>query len=707
MCAGSLLILMAFNFVTISARASNDSGGVSLAIDELGPGIHVPIYHAHSRRSRSRQTRGLHGEGDDTHGEQVGLSDFMDVTYSVMINIGGTELSVVIDTGSSDLWVISDICASPDCTRTRYQDNFNRTKLQLYSQNSSLSGSNSSVPNSGFHSSSYPVSLFYGDSLTGTHAFGVIGTDTMEINSRGRPGLPILKPQYFAAIYDTNTSVLETGCVGLLGLGFPINSAMFLEVFEKDHPELDPESNLNHSDARKISTTHSPSPEVNYDKRPSTREQKDPSFAMQYLKRRTFPDLSKYAGGPSKATNSSASKSSSRQNTDKQQDVYRLDHAQETKRHRRIHDEVHHSSLHSSSQPMTNDTTSAPSSPSLWTPLLLSALNISGPPIWRIVTNAISNESSEQTTLKPMFSVSLQRDTNTRNNDDFTRGYDYGAHIDYDKGNPGILTIGGLPTGVSEDDLTWAEVRRYGVEDGGLRGGPGAEDEIYPITWEITIDDVYLDGRKLPRSTLVDPTIGVTGLIDTGNSLIRGPPDVIRYMKNLIHQEDFELDGEQGTEDNSTSTSCSISHTLAFKIGGNLFPIDPKDLVWIDEDSEAGQHCYLNIAPTDIPVRGKNGKGGGGGEYLYSWSLGDPFLKSVLASFYYGHTTHPSWDPPRIGLMSTVSQVAIESPKPHPDSPTTPDRGREREGAIPGVIQRPKLPLPAMLNAVPGSCTLC
>ncbi|KAJ3786183.1 aspartic peptidase domain-containing protein [Lentinula aff. detonsa] len=571
MCAGSLLILVAFNFVTISARASNDPGSVSLAIDELSPGIHIPIYHAHSRRSRSRQTRGLHGEGDDTHGEQVGLSDFMDATYSVMINIGGTELSVDIDTGSSDLWVISDICASPDCTR-----------------------SNPSVPSSGFHSSSYPASLFYGDSLTGTHAFGVIGTDTMEISPRGRHGLPILKPQYFAAIYDTNTSVLETGCVGLLGLGFPIN--------------------------------------------------------------------------------------------------------------RRIHDEDHHFSLHSSSsQPMTNDTTSTPSSPSLWTPLLLSAFNISGPPIWRIVTNAISNESSEQTTLKPMFSVSLQRDTNTRNDDDFTRGYDYGAHIDYDKGNPGILTIGGLPTGVSEDDLTWAEVRRYGVEDGGLRGGPGAEDEIYPITWEITIDDVYLDGRKLPRSTLVDPTIGVTGLIDTGNSLIRGPPDVIRYMKNLIHQEDFELDGEQETEGNSTSTSCSISHTLAFKIGGNLFPIDPKDLVWIDEDSEAGQHCYLNIAPTDIPVRGENGKGGGGGEYLYSWSLGDPFLKSVLASFYYGHTTHPSWDPPRIGLMSTVSQVAIESPKPHPDSPTTPDRGREREGAIPGVIHRPKLPLPAMLNAGPGN----
>ncbi|KAJ4000059.1 aspartic peptidase domain-containing protein [Lentinula boryana] len=615
---------MAFTFVTISARASNDLGGV---FDKLGPGIHVPIYHAHSRRSRSRQTRGLHGEADGTHGEQVGLSDFMDATYSVMINIGGTELSVDIDTGSSDLWVISDICASPDCTR-----------------------SNSSVPNSGFHSSSYPASLFYGDSLTGTHAFGVIGTDTMEISSRGQPGLPILRPQYFAAIYDTNTSVLETGCVGLLGLGFPINS-----------------------------------------------------FAMQYLKRRTFPDLSRYAGGPSNATNSSASKPSSRQNTDNQQDVYRPDHVQETKRHRLIHDEDHHFSLHSSSQPTTNDTTSAPSSPSLWTPLLLSAFNISGPPIWRIVTNAISNESSEQMTLKPMFSVSLQRNTNTRNDDDFTRGYDSGVHIDYDKGNPGILTIGGLPPGISEDELTWAEVRRYGVEDGGLRGGPGAEDEIYPITWEITIDDVYLDGRKLPRSTLVDPTIGVTGLIDTGNSLIRGPPDVIRYMEYLIRQEDIEVDGKQKTKDSSTSTSCSISHTLAFKIGGNLFPIDPKDLVWIDEDSEAGKHCYLNIAPTDIPVRGENGKGGGGGEYLYSWNLGDPFLKSVLASFYYGHTTHPSWDPPRIGLMSTVSQVAIESPKPHPDNPTTPDRSREREGAIPGVIQRPKLPLPAMLNAVPGN----
>ena len=55
----------------------------------------------------------------------------------------------------------------------------------------------------------------YGDSHTGTHASGPIGKD--------RAGLATLSvaDQYFAAISDTNTTVLETGSAGIFGIGFP------------------------------------------------------------------------------------------------------------------------------------------------------------------------------------------------------------------------------------------------------------------------------------------------------------------------------------------------------------------------------------------------------------------------------------------------------------------------------------------------------
>jgi len=86
-----------------------------------------------------------------------------------------------------------------------------------------------------------------------------------------------------------------------------------------------------------------------------------------------------------------------------------------------------------------------------------------------------------------------------------------------------------------------------------------------------------------------------------------------------------------------------------------MFPVDPRDFI-----TQAFQNsvdvCEPNLAATDPPQTG-------GGGYLYSWSLGDPFLKSVLASFYYGNLTYPSQDPPRIGLLSTVPKGAASDLK--------------------------------------------
>ena len=57
----------------------------------------------------------------------------------------------------------------------------------------------------------------YGDSQTGTFARGMIGNDT--VNLAGKK----LQDHYFAAINMTNTSVLDVGAAGILGLGFPVN----------------------------------------------------------------------------------------------------------------------------------------------------------------------------------------------------------------------------------------------------------------------------------------------------------------------------------------------------------------------------------------------------------------------------------------------------------------------------------------------------
>lgn len=73
------------------------------------------------------------------------------------------------------------------------------------------------------------VTIVYGDSNTGTYARGVIGYDSVSL-----AGLT-LQNQYFAAINDTNTSVVQTRCSGIFGLGFPLNSVIWTDTFLNQH----------------------------------------------------------------------------------------------------------------------------------------------------------------------------------------------------------------------------------------------------------------------------------------------------------------------------------------------------------------------------------------------------------------------------------------------------------------------------------------
>ena len=95
---------------------------------------------------------------------------------------------------------------------------------------------------------------------------------------------------------------------------------------------------------------------------------------------------------------------------------------------------------------------------------------------------------------------------------------------------------------------------------------------------------------------------------------------------------------------------CAPGHNLTFQIGGALFPVDPRDFISPNSPGNASTCVAGAVVGTDPPSAGA----------LFSWSLGDPFLKSNLVAFYYGNLTNPSADPPRVGFLSRVPGDAEE-----------------------------------------------
>ncbi|ETW75583.1 aspartic peptidase [Heterobasidion irregulare TC 32-1] len=454
----------------------------------LVDGIHIPLVRYQAARTQRRSQRA----------GAIGLGNVVDVTYNVLVQIGSTRTPLVLDTGSSDLWVLSDACKS----------NCSSAKVPLY-------------PISTFKDTGLDVHLLYGDSFTGTHAKGPIGKDTV-----GVAGL-ILPDQYFAAISDTNTSILQTGSAGIFGLGFPVNSFRSM-------------TDLVYS----VIWNKLLSAKVNGVSRRSTDSSIDSSFAS-----RVFPDFSF----------------------------------------------VHPASELQSRQSFT-----------ITVHDVLETFESNGPLVSRLATQG--------KLAAPLVTITLQRDT-----------VDVG-------GNLGMLSIGELPRGVKADSLTWVSLRGYTTAEGGLPAPAESPNEVYPLAWEIPIDDVYFDGQKLPKSNLTSSKISLSALVDTGNSLIRGPQDVVQAVMSRLGKNTYP---------------CGEAHTLAFKIGGKMFNVDPRDFGSQTYINSVDQ-CSPNLVATDPPGEG----------FLYSWSLGDPFLKSALVSFYYGNLTYPSKDAPRIGLLSTVPDDA-------------------------------------------------
>jgi hypothetical protein len=183
-------------------------------------------------------------------------------------------------------------------------------------------------------------------------------------------------------------------------------------------------------------------------------------------------------------------------------------------------------------------------------------------------------------------------------------------------GGHGTLSLGKLPVGVNNASLTWVPVRLYSAEDGGMPPPSFALNQLYPFRWEIEIDGVFLDGKRLPDSVI--PSRGVkqrksSALIDTGNSLLRGPEDVVA---DILHK----ASPTHSHGGSSPVVPCNVPQMLAFEIGGKMFPVDPRDFMSQLNPTDAN-NCHLdNIVPADPPSPGS----------LFQWNLGTPFFRSYV-----------------------------------------------------------------------------
>ncbi|EIW60502.1 acid protease [Trametes versicolor FP-101664 SS1] len=152
----------------------------------VGASTRIPLYRVPRLDSVSRRFSGVNVD--------LSLETSNQFAYLVNVSIGGEEFMVLLDTGSSDLWVVSSDCSTSDCEG-----------VQKYTRTPSLSQTD--VP---FH-------LNY---LVG-NVSGTVGAETVTL------GEFQVSSQIFAMAEETNGLGLHgTGNSGIMGLSFPAEAAI-------------------------------------------------------------------------------------------------------------------------------------------------------------------------------------------------------------------------------------------------------------------------------------------------------------------------------------------------------------------------------------------------------------------------------------------------------------------------------------------------
>ncbi|KAG9126991.1 hypothetical protein FRC07_001114 [Ceratobasidium sp. 392] len=136
---------------------------------------------------------------------------------------------------------------------------------------------------------------------------------------------------------------------------------------------------------------------------------------------------------------------------------------------------------------------------------------------------------------------------------------------------------------------------------------------------------------------MIITNIGVTSLaaIDTGTTLIGGPPDIVANVYKQIPGS------QRGTGDLERYWlyPCNSSPTITFSFDGRAWPMAPSDFKLLTDDPTV---CVGSIFEASL--------GGIGNPDVPQWIIGDAFLKNVYSVFRY--------NPPSIGFAQLSAFAA-------------------------------------------------
>ena len=133
-------------------------------------------------------------------------------SYYVVIETGNISLRVDLDTGSSDLWIVSSACETNTCTKVP------RYPLTYESPTFVAVNDNTTVFNASYSDGTCMYNIVLMVSCTNSHdvvvASGFVARETIELSNL------TLANQVLALVNNSNVTLTDMSS-GVMGLGFP------------------------------------------------------------------------------------------------------------------------------------------------------------------------------------------------------------------------------------------------------------------------------------------------------------------------------------------------------------------------------------------------------------------------------------------------------------------------------------------------------
>lgn len=166
------------------------------------------------------------------------------------------------------------------------------------------------------------------------------------------------------------------------------------------------------------------------------------------------------------------------------------------------------------------------------------------------------------------------------------------------RGSPGELVFGGVDSRHVASNFTFIEVAERGY-------------------WGVDLDGIKVGGAKVPL-------IAGTAIVDSGASLLVGPPRDVEVIASLL--------GATVVEDDYVAPCGTASQNISFMLGGSEFFLSKEDLT-IEQE---GSFCMLGIRGVELDL----------GEP--TWVLGDIFMRKYYVQF--------DWGKGRIGFATAAAR---------------------------------------------------